>query len=196
MSMSLHHMCRYSSLNNYTVAKNTAAKEVFGAHTDTSFLTIVPAAAVLGLEIFDGAAWTRPELTTRRHYNNNNRGRRQIPWHCRYVVVMTGELLQLSTRGMIRAAVHRVVAVTNGEARQSAPVLLWARTNQEMDIIRYFVGESGPNTRNTKSVGELLLECDRMTMEHIHDALQSLKYIYSNYISNNQYFTCISNNYS
>ena len=53
VNMSPHRICRYVN-NSETQGKKE--KETFGAHTDTSFVTIVPVAAVSGLEIFDEEA--------------------------------------------------------------------------------------------------------------------------------------------
>ena len=183
VSMSPHRMCLYSGKGS----NNLDAKEVFGSHTDTSFVTIVPVASVSGLEIFDESAdaWVRPELVARRHFEeersekgldpnvelvdivDNNEKR---PWHARYVILMPGELLQLITQGEINAAVHRVVAAREGQPRLSAPVLLRARTQAKMDIARYFIDlETDPNE---EKVGKLLRECNGMAMFDIHNSLQ------------------------
>ena len=155
VSMSPHRLCRYSS-------KGKRSAETFGAHTDTSFVTIVPAAPVSGLEVFDEDAlqWYRPELNARKHAK---RMEEWCPWHCRYLVVVPGELLQLTSRNNIPAAVHRVV--TTGETpRLSAPVLLRARPGTKMDVERYM--------GSLEKADRLLLESHEMRMEDIHDALQ------------------------
>ena len=164
VSMSPHRICRYSNVND----KKSGASEVFGAHTDTSFVTIVPAAAVSGLEIFDedSLQWYRPELNARKHARGlDPKGEKdsQFPWHSRYLVVMPGELLQITSRNNVQAAVHRVVA-TNQTPRLSAPVLLRARPGTKMDVERYL--------GSLDKADSLLLECNSMSMEDIHDALQ------------------------
>jgi hypothetical protein len=178
ISMSPHRMCRYS--DNGKGNQSASAREVFGAHTDTSFVTVVPCAAVSGLEIYDAAAgsWIRPELMARRHWENerleqnldlklkDGEGEDSQPWHSRYVVCVPGELLQLYTNNRIRAAVHRVVAATGGESRVSAPVLLRARTNAIMDVPKYF------GVSKASDAGPLLESCQDLTMEDIHNALQ------------------------
>lgn len=144
-------------------------------------------AKVSGLEIFDETAnrWFRPELRARDAWKNEHKKRNQnesldyesvfvpeegkekelnLPWHCRYIVVLPGELLQLCTRNEIPASVHRVVTVTNGERRFSAPVLLRARPGMKMDVVKYF--------GSLEKAGPLLTECSEMKMEDIHDALQ------------------------
>ncbi|KAL9190612.1 hypothetical protein ACHAXT_000318 [Thalassiosira profunda] len=162
VSMSPHRMCRYSNDND----SKAAASEIFGAHTDTSFVTIVPAAEVSGLEVFDEDAlqWYRPELRARTHAKSlDPKMDKPFPWHSRYLVVMPGELLQLTTRNNVPAAVHRVVAATD-RPRLSAPVLLRARPGTTMDVDRY-LGRMG-------GADGLLKESDGVKMEEIHDALQ------------------------
>lgn len=183
VSMSPHRMCCYSGKGI-----DSDAREVFGSHTDTSFITIVPVASVSGLEVFDESSdvWVRPELIARRHFEEERRGRgldpnvefvdspesdnNSRPWHARYVVLMPGELLQLVTQGEINSAVHRVVAASAGKPRLSAPVLLRARTQARMDLARYYID---PNADpNEEKIGKLLRECDGMCMYDIHNALQ------------------------
>jgi isopenicillin N synthase-like dioxygenase len=165
VSMSPHRICRYA---NDGQSNKKRLSEVFGAHTDTSFVTIVPAAAVSGLEVFDEdeLKWYRPELYARKHSKNlDSRGamNEKFPWHSRYLVVMPGELLQITSRDNVPAAVHRVVAA-NEAARLSAPVLLRARPGTVMDVERYMGSLDNANS--------VLLECNGMKMEDIHDALQ------------------------
>ena len=167
VSMSPHRMCRYSN-NNKSSNNKENISEVFGAHTDTSFVTIVPAAKVSGLEVFDedSLQWYRPELNARKHAKKldpigNMDG--LFPWHSRFLVVMPGELLQLTSRNNIPAAVHRVVATVE-TPRLSAPVLLRARPGTKMDVERYM--------GSLEKADNLLLGSNGMKMEEIHDALQ------------------------
>jgi hypothetical protein len=167
VSMSPHRMCRYSN-NNKSSNNKENISEVFGAHTDTSFVTIVPAAKVSGLEVFDedSLQWYRPELNARKHAKKldptgNMEG--LFPWHSRFLVVMPGELLQLTSRNNIPAAVHRVVATVE-TPRLSAPVLLRARPGTKMDVERYM--------GSLEKADNLLLGSNGMKMEEIHDALQ------------------------
>jgi isopenicillin N synthase-like dioxygenase len=87
-----------------------------------------------------------------------------VPWHCRYIVYMPGELLQIFTRQEVPAVVHRVIATEGMEPRLSAPVLLRGRSNMTFDTARYLV-RGGEDT--------LLQECDGMTMEEIYEAIQT-----------------------
>ena len=168
VSMSPHRMCRYS--NNKESKEKSNAREIFGAHTDTSFVTIVPAASVSGLEVFDEDAleWYRPELRALKDAKQLDPKRKmdsQFPWHCRYLIVMPGELLQITSRNNIPAVVHRVVA-TNEKPRLSAPVLLRARPGTKMDVERYM--------GSLDKADDLLQSCNGMKMEEIHHALQAV----------------------
>ena len=177
VSMSPHRLCRYS--NDGKGKKGFSKKnksgggrpaEIFGAHTDTSFVTIVPASKTSGLEVLDEdrLQWYRPELNARRHARSLDPAESRSDsygWNCRYLVIMPGELLQLSSRNNVPAAVHRVVAAAD-RPRLSAPVLLRARPGTRMDVGRY-LGDAGDD--------ELLGEADGMTMEDVHSALQPPK---------------------
>lgn len=204
VSMSPHRICRYVDKRKAEGGNEKdertasfATREVFGAHTDTSFVTIVPVASVSGLEVYDEAAerWYRPELAAREHWEAERRRRKdrsdddesffetvanddgedvELPWHARYVVVVPGELLQLVTRNEVPAAVHRVVAAAGGgrsgaamTTRLSAPALLRARNGSKMDVGRY-LGRKDDDVQG----GKLLRQCDGATMEDLHDALQ------------------------
>ncbi len=175
VSMSPYRLCRYTDTREDT----GESREVFGAHTDTSFVTIVPVAEISGLEVYDEDAekWYRPELRARAHWEAEQISRgmdaslaydtttdgKEIPWHCRYVAIMPGENLQLATRNEIPAAVHRVVAAKNGEPRLSSPVLLRGRPGTKFLSDRYLGGWLG---------NQLILDADGLTMEEIHDKNQ------------------------
>ena len=141
INMSPHRICRYSGKNNDDNQKKKVIEEVFGAHTDTSFMTIVPVAATSGLEVFDedSEKWYRPELKARKTWEqeqldkgldpsalfetiiDENGEEIQLPWHSRYLVAMPGELMQIVTRDEVPASVHRVVEISN-KARLSAQI--------------------------------------------------------------------------
>jgi len=179
VSMSPHRLCQYSE-RDPDVA--TVAREVFGAHVDSSFITAVPVAAVSGLEVYDEESeqWYRPELQARSHWEEQmekkmgkdsstemvetmEEDETEIPWYCRYVALMAGEYLQLVTGDEIPATVHRVVAATGGRSRLSAPILLRGRPGTKFLPKRYIGGTlSNP----------LLEECQGKTMEEIHDLTQ------------------------
>lgn len=177
VSMSPHRLCRYA--NNSGNTTSSSSREIFGAHTDSSFVTAVPVAAVAGLEVYDEGAeqWYRPEKAARKWWQAQQQAAGkdpeslvetvngvELPWHARYVVCMPGEMLQIATRNEIPAAVHRVVATQGTTPRLSAPILLRGRTGLKFDIARYFKGNA---------MGDPLLEeCSGKTIEDMHDAMQ------------------------
>ena len=135
-----HRWCRYRSQEEGAL---------FGAHTDTSFLTAVPVAAQAGLEVYDEyeEEWYRPEASVDSEH------------HDQYVVLVPGELLQIVSRDEVEAAIHRVIP---GD-RLSAPVLLRS-TSVPLDCKRYLGGTSG---------WEAMLESlDGMKLDDIHQAMQ------------------------
>ena len=175
VSMSPYRLCRYTDGREET----GPSREVFGAHTDTSFITVVPVAEISGLEIYDEQAekWYRPELRARAHWEEEQKALgkdpslqydetsdgKQISWHSRYMAMVPGELLQLVTRNEIPAAIHRVVAVKGEQARVSAPVLLRGRPGTKFLTDRYIGGWLGD---------QLILDADGLSMEEIHDKNQ------------------------
>ena len=89
----------------------TAADVAFEAHTDGSWLTLVPCTPVPGLEVETSSGWLKPEVGA-------------PPGS---VAVLTGDGLQFLSGSRYRSALHRVVRPTNGAApRASAPYLLRA----------------------------------------------------------------------
>jgi hypothetical protein len=175
VSMSPHRLCRYAEGSDTELS----AREVFGAHVDSTFLTAVPVAAISGLEVYDEEEekWYRPELKARDHWKKERAVQGndssslvedvgdgvQIPWHARYIALLSGEHLQLATRNEIPATVHRVVATKDGPARLSAPILLRPRPGTKFLVDRYLGSTLG---------NALLSETDGMTMEEIYDATQ------------------------
>lgn len=100
-------LCERSSISTTVMrlcSYDTTA--TFGAHTDTSFLTLIPCANTPGLDVFDGEAWRRPEAHADPETD---------------VLVLPGELLELASNAKFRAAVHRVVVRA---PRVSMPMLL------------------------------------------------------------------------
>ncbi len=86
-----------------------------GAHTDTTFLTVIPCASVPGLEILNPATkrWVRPEAARSCRPGDSD------------VMLLAGELLQVFGRDRYQAAVHRVVRPAGAtEPRVSTPLLL------------------------------------------------------------------------
>lgn len=85
-----------------------------GAHTDTTFLTVIPCASAPGLEILQPSTgrWVRPEAARNCRAGSD-------------VMLLAGELLQVFGRGRYQAAVHRVVRPAGLVApRVSTPLLI------------------------------------------------------------------------
>jgi hypothetical protein len=187
VSMSPHRLCRYMNnpksreQSNSNTTSSSSSREIFGAHTDSTFITAVPVAAVAGLEVYDEGAsqWYRPELAAWKFWQAEQARRKRdpdaltetledgtvLPWYARYIVLMPGEMLQLVTRSEVLAAVHRVVATEQEQARLSAPILLRGRPGTILNVERYLGGV-------LPSVDSVLNECNGMTIEQIHDAMQ------------------------
>ena len=189
VSMSPLRLSRYSNIAPKDSEQQSSnqygeTREIFGAHTDSTFVTAVPVAAVSGLEVYDEEAerWYRPELFARRFWEAERESRgldptaledeidgESIPWHARYVVMMPGEFLQIVTRQEVLAAVHRVVVTQQGPSRLSAPILLRCRPGTRLDVYRYLGGFKDEEDDEGEAV---LREADGMTVEEIHDAMQ------------------------
>mmetsp|Transcript_22362 Transcript_22362/g.25150 ORF Transcript_22362/g.25150 Transcript_22362/m.25150 type:complete len:726 (+) Transcript_22362:124-2301(+) len=175
VSMSPYRLCRYTDCREGV----GTSREVFGAHTDSSFVTAVPVAEISGLEVYDEEAekWYRPELRARAYweekqsasgkdpslqYDELSDGKR-IPWHSRYLIIIPGENLQLAARNEVPATVHRVVAMKDRPARLSAPILIRGRPGTKFLTKRYLGGALG---------NSLLLDADELSMEEIHEKSQ------------------------
>jgi isopenicillin N synthase-like dioxygenase len=100
----------------------------FEAHTDTTFLTLIPCSSVAGLEVWTAATgWVRPE----EHVESDGA-----------VIVLPGELLQVLTAGVFSAAVHRVTRFSSsghaakGErvSRLSMPLLVRGVKQAVVDV--------------------------------------------------------------
>lgn len=91
-----------------------AAPLLAGAHTDTTFLTVIPCASVPGLEILQPLTgrWVRPEAARNCRPGSD-------------VMLLSGELLQVFGRDRYQAAVHRVVRPAGAtQPRVSTPLLV------------------------------------------------------------------------
>jgi len=196
--MSPHRLCRYSFVpknQNQSDSDSDTARESFGAHTDTSFLTLVPASKVAGLEIWcennagdggDKGMWIKPEALAKENYCQNFNGNNDPSWHDRYLVVMAGEITELLTLGQVPSAVHRVLTVRGAKSRYSAPMLMRSRVGAKMDLHKYYgfctssgVGltietsgqqEKGKNDENIYY--KYLKSIDGIEMEELHMILQ------------------------
>ena len=182
VSMSPHRLCRYSNGQTQTKEENQDSfdtREIFGAHTDSTFITAVPVALVPGLEVYDEAEdkWYRPEKAARIYWEDEQRAQGKdpasmtetmedgsvIPWCARYSIMMPGELLQLFSRNEVLATVHRVVATQVQPSRLSAPILVRGRPGTSVDVKRYLGG----------SLAEAILnQCKGRRIEDIYDLMQ------------------------
>jgi len=158
VSLTPFRLCRYANQDS----SSRKSMEVFGAHTDTSFMTLVPVSKTPGLEVFDESTerWYRPELAA-REYDEKMSSDGVLPWNARYVVAIPGEMLQILTQHEVEAAVHRVVVAD--DIRYSAPLLLRGRPNGKLEAKSVW-GEA---------TSQLAKECDGKSMLEIHAAMQA-----------------------
>ena len=101
---------------------NSSQNITFGAHTDTTFFTIVPACEIAGLQIFDpfSLCWVTPESFPQVNLGD--------------LVVVPGELLQVITNNIFRAGAHRVFS-SSTKTRISTPFLLRHASNVKMEEV-------------------------------------------------------------
>jgi isopenicillin N synthase-like dioxygenase len=115
LSSSVLRICNYNAVND-----TIFPKVVFGSHTDTSFLTISFLSKTPGLEILDQLTdeWVCPELL----FPVENS-----------LIVFTGEFLQVLTKHLYKAAVHRVVAYSPS-TRISCPMIIRGNDSKIIDF--------------------------------------------------------------
>lgn len=128
LSTSVHRFCHYrnSAARDSELETNADSREkkpvAFGAHTDATFFTVIPVAAIPGLQVYTsdtGFGWVSPEL---------------CGVHGTDVVLLPGEFTQVLSNGRFPCAVHRVLKPQaregssrvggDGLGRLSAPLLL------------------------------------------------------------------------
>lgn len=135
LSPSAQRVCHYrpkaaSSSAQANDEKKAAPKKTvaFGAHTDSTFFTVVPCSSRPGLEIYTGAhGWVCPEEFADPKTD---------------VLVLPGEFIQVLTGGSFQASVHRVLRPDPSlvpenqkplpETRLSLPLLLRGRDTAEL----------------------------------------------------------------
>uniref|UniRef100_A0A7S4D4K1 Fe2OG dioxygenase domain-containing protein n=1 Tax=Heterosigma akashiwo TaxID=2829 RepID=A0A7S4D4K1_HETAK len=141
----------------------------FGAHTDTTFVTLIPCSNIPGLEVFSPAldGWVRPEPACRPG---------------RDIIILPGELLQVLSAGHYPAAVHRVVSVGGGTARVSAPLLVRPNPSAAVNAEAWLCpgggngdgegrGEGAAPPPPPPPVAERLRALDGMNMRDLHQHL-------------------------
>eukprot|EP00611_Tribonema_gayanum_P004063 TRINITY_DN13280_c0_g1_i1.p1 TRINITY_DN13280_c0_g1~~TRINITY_DN13280_c0_g1_i1.p1 ORF type:complete len:446 (-),score=128.28 TRINITY_DN13280_c0_g1_i1:975-2312(-) len=177
MSETVHRLCRYSPPEAERSASEHAAEGeegsaessaegsgessssvvTFGAHTDTTMVTLVPC-SVPGIQVHTrGGGWVGPEGSP-----CIARGRD--------VAVLSGELLQALSAGKFPAAVHRVVAGAQG--RLSAPLLVRERAGASVAAAALLGGSGGGGcSGGSGSVAAALRALDGIAMEALHAGL-------------------------
>lgn len=129
-SSSLLRICSYPPCPNSSCAatNDSDAGIAFGAHTDTSFLTIAPVSPVHGLEVYDRMekAWVAAECQTLPARNPNTLR----------VVAFVGEFLQVLTKTHFKALIHRVRCPggDNENTRFSCPLIIRGKNNVMIDM--------------------------------------------------------------
>lgn len=102
-SSSLLRICKY--VHDVSSCGPKPKSVSFGAHTDSSFITVAPVSTTPGLEVVDqqGNYWTCPELISESSSGSAGAERSS------HVLVFVGEFLQVLTKNRFKATVHRVV---------------------------------------------------------------------------------------
>lgn len=109
-SATVHRFIRYVAAHQVEVSPS--ADLAFPAHTDGTWLSIIPCAAQPGLEVRAASGWV----------NLESQGRHGVD-----VAVLTGDFLQSLSKFEYTAASHRVLRPQPGDqARLSAPLLMRA----------------------------------------------------------------------
>lgn len=108
-STTVHRLVSYGA--DQEAAEGGALNNVaFAPHTDGTWFTVVPCAAVAGLEVMSSRGWLKPE----------EEGRTGVD-----VAVLTGDFLQSLSVWEFESATHRVIRPpTSGPPRHSAPMLM------------------------------------------------------------------------
>jgi len=168
-SSSLLRVCSYPSSDQGGREGEGGFAEIdiaFGAHTDTSFLTVAPASSVPGLEVWNRQtrSWVlveaedMPGLQAQKGPHLN-------------VVVFVGEFLQVLTKTHFRALVHRVRAPSikgsgsGSVSRVSCPFIIRGKLSALVDVGNTTKYAHGPEA--VQHVADL----DGVTMKLLHKML-------------------------
>lgn len=176
LSSALLRICKYSTISEYKEegGENASINSTwFGAHTDSSFLTVALCSSTPGLDIVDQLTneWVCPELMMRtsskadaplelqQHTANvENADLRQKPAGVRApgVVVFVGEFLQVLSKNRFKAAVHRVrnfgigARVSERQSNTAAVNNAECSANIELSATNTKSSDEIDNTRNTE----------------------------------------------
>lgn len=153
-SSTQHRLCLYHADTNVP----------FEAHTDTTFLTLIPCSSIAGLEVWtEKNGWVRPE----EHKESGGS-----------VVVMPGEFLQVFTAGFFSAAVHRVTRFSSTAlasegkrvTRLSAPLLVRGVKETVIDPSAFLDANEAADKRIRK-VGDVMKRLEGVTLYDLHSCL-------------------------
>lgn len=122
----------------------------FGAHTDTSFLTIAPVSSNPCLEVYN--------------YQSGNWRSVEAETSSPAVIVFVGEFLQVLFKQQFRACIHRVRCPTSG-VRYSCPFIMRGRPGAVLD--RLNIRYSHDRQEALAAVADL----DAVSMEEVHTLL-------------------------
>ena len=185
VSNSYHRLIRY--LEPSKVEGSEPIPAAFGAHIDSSFLTLIPLPERPGLEVWcpstadafslpsndegdKGGEWVQVDSPTE---DERRQGETDGGEPVAYVIVMAGEFLQLTSNGDVPTCIHRVIPPRSGMGQEyvpriSAPMFLRPRRDPaamldvESDLGLRTMSTSGkwePNTNiHSKKGGGLYFE--------------------------------------
>jgi isopenicillin N synthase-like dioxygenase len=143
-----------TQLSSSEVHHGVKRRIAFGAHTDTSFLTLGLTASNPAIEMVDQEIyrWVSPE----KSYPANS------------IMVFVGEFLQVLTKDRFLASVHRVGCVSSG-ARISCPLIIREHPDKEINFhdprYQHPDGDDAISESNVPSF-------DGMTLKMIHKLLE------------------------
>jgi isopenicillin N synthase-like dioxygenase len=144
ISSSLLRICNYPVTHSHEIATSKLSGNVaFGAHTDTSFVTVAPVSRLCGLEMshLSTGAWISLEqqyqdLCASTETSSQNG-----------VVVFVGDLMQMFSNGYYRSAIHRVISANTErqislgqvlESRVSCPYIMRGKHTSRVKNAKYY----------------------------------------------------------
>lgn len=132
VSNSYHRLIRYLEPSNVEGSEPVAA--AFGAHVDSSFLTLIPLPERPGLEVWcpsvadafslpsnksdKGGEWVQVDTPTE---DERRQGETVVEESVAYVIVMAGEFLQLASNGDVPTCIHRVIPPRSDRGEEYVP---------------------------------------------------------------------------
>jgi isopenicillin N synthase-like dioxygenase len=157
LSSSLLRICSYPQPTSDLSSSQKTVQ--FGAHTDTSLLTLAMHSSTPGLEVYDPVvhAYVCPEQLYLNH------GTKQS-----MVTIFVGEFLQVLTKHNFRACVHRVRVDNNTsrDGRLSCPFIIRC-----LDSATLYLQESLVDQHGLQRRAMYLAKLDGVRMQAIHSLL-------------------------